>query len=151
VGITVVLPGPTGERNTYSVLAREAVLCMADEAGTLLAQTAAVLSLGGNAVWDGDVEECRFLHARLPEPAGARVRLATDWRRDRFDAALHTGDDAQGLELCIAIAERAGPIVGVHAFDPHAGRLHLERLLIERVSSVNTAAAGGNASLMTIG
>jgi len=150
-GITVVLPGPTGERNTYSVLPREAVLCMADDASALLAQTVAVLSLGGNVVWDGEVEECRLLRARLPEAAGARIRLATDWRREPFDAALHSGGEAEGRELGIAIAGRDGPIVGVHAFDPHSGRLHLERLLIERVSSVNTAAAGGNASLMTIG
>jgi delta 1-pyrroline-5-carboxylate dehydrogenase len=39
----------------------------------------------------------------------------------------------------------------VHAFDAQSGHLHLERLLIERVVSVNTAAAGGNASLMTLG
>ena len=35
--------------------------------------------------------------------------------------------------------------------DPRICREHLERLLIERTLSVNTAAAGGNASLMTIG
>jgi RHH-type proline utilization regulon transcriptional repressor/proline dehydrogenase/delta 1-pyrroline-5-carboxylate dehydrogenase len=35
---------------------------------------------------------------------------------------------------------------------PYGGEgLALERLLIERSLSVNTAAAGGNASLMTIG
>ena len=150
-GITVVLPGPTGERNTYSVLPRESVLCVAGDVNALLAQTVAVLSLGGHAVWDGDVEECRLLHARLPEAVGPRIRLASDWRREPFDAALHSGDDAQGRELALAIAAREGPIVGVHAFDPHSGRLHLERLLVERVASVNTAAAGGNASLMTIG
>jgi len=64
---------------------------------------------------------------------------------------LHSGGEAEGRELGVAIAGRDGPIIGVHAFDPHSGRLHLERLLVERVSSVNTAAAGGNASLMTIG
>lgn len=34
---------------------------------------------------------------------------------------------------------------------PAASNLLLERLYIERSLSVNTAAAGGNASLMTIG
>ena len=43
------------------------------------------------------------------------------------------------------------PIVLVHAFEPGEPPLAVERLLVERVVSVNTAAAGGNASLMTVG
>ena len=43
-----------------------------------------------------------------------------------------------------------GP-VGVTALQPGATDIPLERLMIERALSVNTAAAGGNASLMTIG
>jgi RHH-type proline utilization regulon transcriptional repressor/proline dehydrogenase/delta 1-pyrroline-5-carboxylate dehydrogenase len=39
----------------------------------------------------------------------------------------------------------------VHAFEPGEMPMAVERLLIERVVSVNTAAAGGNASLMTVG
>jgi RHH-type proline utilization regulon transcriptional repressor/proline dehydrogenase/delta 1-pyrroline-5-carboxylate dehydrogenase len=149
--VEVVLPGPTGERNTYSVLARESVLCIAEEANALLAQTAAVLAVGGRAVWE-DTAESRLLHARLPELAAGRVVLA-DWRAPgpAFDAVLHTGSAAQRREICMAMASRPGPIVGVHAFDARAGALHLERLLIERVASVNTAAAGGNATLMTVG
>ena len=49
------------------------------------------------------------------------------------------------------MAERAGPIVGVVALEPGHHDIPLERLLVERALSVNTAAAGGNASLMTIG
>ena len=53
--------------------------------------------------------------------------------------------------VCTALTRRAGPIVGVTALQPGATDIPLERLLIERALSVNTAAAGGNASLMTIG
>jgi len=49
------------------------------------------------------------------------------------------------------MAERAGPIVGVIALDAGNHDIPLERLLVERALSINTAAAGGNASLMTIG
>jgi RHH-type proline utilization regulon transcriptional repressor/proline dehydrogenase/delta 1-pyrroline-5-carboxylate dehydrogenase len=41
--------------------------------------------------------------------------------------------------------------VGLHAFTPGDENLPVDRLLVERVVSVNTAAAGGNASLMTVG
>ena len=37
------------------------------------------------------------------------------------------------------------------ALQPGTTDIPLERLMIERALSVNTAAAGGNASLMTIG
>ena len=41
--------------------------------------------------------------------------------------------------------------MGVHMFDPGEEVMALERLVVERVVSVNTAAAGGNATLMTVG
>ncbi len=50
-----------------------------------------------------------------------------------------------------SLAARPGPIVGVQRLTPGASEIHLERLLVERSLSINTAAAGGNASLMTIG
>ena len=44
-----------------------------------------------------------------------------------------------------------GAIVGVHGLNKGETDIALERLLVEHALSVNTAAAGGNASLMTIG
>ena len=46
---------------------------------------------------------------------------------------------------------RQGAIVGVHGLNKGETDIALERLLVEHALSVNTAAAGGNASLMTIG
>ncbi|UMX50445.1 hypothetical protein MJ390_11535 [Klebsiella pneumoniae] len=49
------------------------------------------------------------------------------------------------------MAARDGAIVSVQGFARGETNLLLERLYIERSLSVNTAAASGNASLMTIG
>ena len=49
------------------------------------------------------------------------------------------------------MARRKGPIIGVQGLRSGDLGVALERLLIERSLSVNTAAAGGNATLMTIG
>ena len=68
-----------------------------------------------------------------------------------LDAVLHQGDTPSLQAVCAALARRAGPIVGVTALPPGDTDIPLERLLTERALSVNTAAAGGNASLMTIG
>jgi RHH-type proline utilization regulon transcriptional repressor/proline dehydrogenase/delta 1-pyrroline-5-carboxylate dehydrogenase len=89
----------------------------------------------------------------LPAEVQAHVAVANDWTADTvvFDAALHHGD-AQALSgVMRRLAERPGPIVGVRAFAAGATDIPLESLVVERALSVNTAAAGGNASLMTIG
>ncbi|MCY1459303.1 Bifunctional protein PutA [compost metagenome] len=68
-----------------------------------------------------------------------------------FDAVIHHGDSDQLRGVCQQVAKRAGAIVGVHGLSSGDHQIALERLVIERAVSVNTAAAGGNASLMTIG
>jgi len=144
------LPGPTGESNLYRVLPREAVLCLADDEADRLLQLAAVLAVGSRALWPADAAT---LAARLPAGAREQVTLVQDWQRDtvHFDAVLHHGDAAARLALGRLLAERAGPIVGCIGLDAGCTDIALERLVIERALSINTAAAGGNASLMSIG
>ncbi|MFJ4372876.1 trifunctional transcriptional regulator/proline dehydrogenase/L-glutamate gamma-semialdehyde dehydrogenase [Pseudomonas japonica] len=151
-GITRLLAGPTGERNSYTILPREHVLCLADSEADLLTQLAAVLAVGSSAViLDG--EPGKTLRARLPKEVQARIKLVADWNKDDvlFDAVLHHGDSDQLRGVCEQIAKRPGAIVGVHGLSSGETTVALERLVIERALSVNTAAAGGNASLMTIG
>jgi len=64
---------------------------------------------------------------------------------------LHHGSPDQAKDVLRGVAERDGPIAGVHAFRPGDDAIPLVRLATERVVSINTAAAGGNASLMTVG
>jgi RHH-type proline utilization regulon transcriptional repressor/proline dehydrogenase/delta 1-pyrroline-5-carboxylate dehydrogenase len=63
---------------------------------------------------------------------------------------IYHGDSDQLRELCEQVAARRA-IVSVQGFARGETNLLLERLYVERSLSVNTAAAGGNASLMTIG
>jgi RHH-type proline utilization regulon transcriptional repressor/proline dehydrogenase/delta 1-pyrroline-5-carboxylate dehydrogenase len=151
-GITRQLTGPTGERNSYAILPREHVLCLADVEGDLLTQLAAVLAVGGSAVWP-ETDTSKALFARLPKDLQARIQRVADWTKDDmlFDAVLHHGDSDQLRGVCQQVAKRAGAIVGVHGLSQGETNIALERLVIERALSVNTAAAGGNASLMTIG
>jgi RHH-type proline utilization regulon transcriptional repressor/proline dehydrogenase/delta 1-pyrroline-5-carboxylate dehydrogenase len=64
---------------------------------------------------------------------------------------LHHAPQDELRAVAANLALRGGPIVGLHGFAPGEDAAPIERLLIERVVSVNTAAAGGNASLMTVG
>jgi RHH-type proline utilization regulon transcriptional repressor/proline dehydrogenase/delta 1-pyrroline-5-carboxylate dehydrogenase len=151
-GITRLLAGPTGERNSYAILPREHVLCLAEVEGDLLTQLAAVLAVGGSAVWP-EADMTKALFARLPKDIQARIKLVSDWNKDEvvFDAVVHHGHSDQLRAVCQQVAKRAGAIVGVQGLSQGESNIALERLVIERALSVNTAAAGGNASLMTIG
>ncbi len=149
VGVASVLAGPTGERNVYTLHPREAVLCLADSDADRLAQLAAVLAVGSGAVWPA---AARSLHERLPDAVRARIELVDDWTSPtvRFDAALHHGSAAELLRVGQLLAARPGPIVVVEGLRPGATAIALERLVLERSVSINTAAAGGNATLMTL-
>ncbi|RMT23224.1 Bifunctional putA protein [Pseudomonas syringae pv. spinaceae] len=151
-GITRQLAGPTGERNSYAILPREHVLCLADDENDLLTQLAAVLAVGSSALWP-ETDISKPLFARLPKEVQARIKLVPDWAKDEvaIDAVLHHGDSDQLRAICQQIAQRSGAIVGVNGLSHGETNVPLERLVIERALSVNTAAAGGNASLMTIG
>ncbi|MEN4557095.1 trifunctional transcriptional regulator/proline dehydrogenase/L-glutamate gamma-semialdehyde dehydrogenase [Pantoea agglomerans] len=149
-GVVRLLPGPTGERNTFSLLPRDQVLCLADNEQDALIQLAAVTSVGSKALWQDD-ELHRALLASMPDAVKARITLARDPLAAEFDAVIYHGDADQLRTLCEQIAAREGAIVSVQGFARGETNLLLERLLIERSLSVNTAAAGGNASLMTIG
>ncbi|MEF7615324.1 trifunctional transcriptional regulator/proline dehydrogenase/L-glutamate gamma-semialdehyde dehydrogenase [Aquincola sp. MAHUQ-54] len=152
-----VLPGPTGERNLYRWLPRTAVLCLAGDADDLRCQLAHVLAVGSTAVWPAEGAG-RAVFDTLPALARARVRLLegtapSALREAAFDAVLLHGTAQAVQEASRALAERAGPIVGLQAAAPgrhEAGAFLLERLLVERSVSINTAAAGGNASLMAL-
>jgi len=144
-----LLCGPTGERNVYTLLPREAVLCLADQEGDRLIQLAAVLAVGSQAVWP---DKAQALLQRLPDVVQGRIVLCSDWTRPEthFDAVLHHGEPAALRQVALRVAQRPGPIVGITGLLPGDAAIPLERLLVERALSVNTAAAGGNANLMTL-
>jgi RHH-type proline utilization regulon transcriptional repressor/proline dehydrogenase/delta 1-pyrroline-5-carboxylate dehydrogenase len=152
-GAEVTLPGPTGERNTYLLAPRGAVLCVAASPGGARAQLALALASGNRAQLSGP-GGAALLHA-LPAALGACASAFTEGA-GTFDAVLFEGDSDELLRLTRQVAQQAGPIISVQGMA--AGALAapeedyaVERLLYERSISVNTAAAGGNASLMTIG
>ena len=143
------LDGPTGEANLYAVLPREGVLCLAATEADRLLQLAAVLAVGSRAVWPRDAEPLR---AALPADVRRAIRLVDDpFRATGVDVALHHGDGASLLVAQQALGARSGPIVTVVGLASGDAAVPIERLVVERSLCVNTAAAGGNASLMTIG
>jgi RHH-type proline utilization regulon transcriptional repressor/proline dehydrogenase/delta 1-pyrroline-5-carboxylate dehydrogenase len=146
----LLLAGPVGERNSYTLLPCGAVLCRAETTDGLALQLAAVFATGNTAIIEDAARFAVFLEA-LP-PALHRHWRAADGN-DPVALALFEGDAEALRRFCIRTAQRDGVIVPVLALSQPgaAGEYPLEFLLRERSVSVNTAAAGGNASLMSIG
>ena len=153
LSVTAALSGPTGESNTYTLSARGTICCVPSTASGARAQMAAVLATGNRALFTSAAGEALVatLPAQLKHFASVQPSANTP-----FDAVLFEGDSDELLALVKEVAKRPGPIVSVQGVATNAladgnEDYALERLLTERSVSVNTAAAGGNANLMTIG
>src|SRR6185369_4425522 len=145
----LALPGPTGERNTLHFAPRGLLLCMAEEESAWLGQLAAVLATG-NTPAAFDSAFARNLLARLPAELAGQVRwsLPEDYRG--VAGVLFAGTAAAEICLRQRLAMEPGPLIALYRMDDRQA-YPLYRMLSERVVSVNTTAAGGNTSLMTLG
>ncbi|WP_199226237.1 bifunctional proline dehydrogenase/L-glutamate gamma-semialdehyde dehydrogenase PutA [Limnohabitans sp. 2KL-1] len=150
-GLQAWLTGPTGERNVYRVQARARVLCLTgDHEGVdldRLNQLAAVLAVGARALWP---TSARALWVSLPAAVQAQVGIETDLIAAPADVALLHADAATCLHTLQALAQRPGALISLTALRRGDEAIALARLVCERSISTNTAAAGGNASLMTL-
>jgi RHH-type proline utilization regulon transcriptional repressor/proline dehydrogenase/delta 1-pyrroline-5-carboxylate dehydrogenase len=122
------LAGPVGERNLWRLVPRERIMCVAETEAGRHAQAAAVREAGGTVVTNPD---------------------------GPCDAVLLEGDAAAAQKMAHRLAALPGPIVPLYALSREniaAGQTYpVAWLMLERCISTNTAAAGGNASLMQIG
>jgi RHH-type proline utilization regulon transcriptional repressor/proline dehydrogenase/delta 1-pyrroline-5-carboxylate dehydrogenase len=148
------LPGPVGERNTYTLHPLGRVLCLpATRTGALLQLGAALAT--GNHILLQSIAELEIVD-RLPAGIAARITHVADWRQaGPVQAVLFEGDSDRLRALNQVLAERDGPITRLQGLSSQAlaggTEYRLEWLLLERAIANNVAAAGGNASLMTIG
>ena len=147
------LPGPVGERNQYALTARGTVLCLPHDAEALCRQVAAALVTGNRAAVLPPPDATNMLGV-LPAALREHVRIVRDPAEAVFDAVLFEGDSDALTHWMRKFDVLEGPVVPVHALPRRAAAVEdypLEFLVHERSISTNTAAAGGNASLMTIG
>ena len=115
--------------------------------GGLLNQIAAVLATGNIALVVG--ESAKLLPGDLPAAVKDRIKMVGNLESfdGEFQIALVESMLASGLYS--SLAARSGALVGL-IDTSEDGAIPLWRLLAERALCVNTTAAGGNASLMTL-
>ena len=150
-GQSFVLQGPTGEENQYMILPRESVLSLAQTDQDQIQQILAILSVGSRpAVLADNTFILKYLPT-MPAAVSKQFKVVRDIETGAFDAVLQHGDSSELINLQKRIAARKGAIVGITHLRPGDYNIPVERFVIERAISINTAAAGGNASLMTMG
>jgi RHH-type transcriptional regulator, proline utilization regulon repressor / proline dehydrogenase / delta 1-pyrroline-5-carboxylate dehydrogenase len=160
LGQLFTLPGPTGESNRYQLLPRGAVWAAPQTALGLVHHVAAALA-SGNPCWletpVADSAVAKAL-AALPPEVSAFVQLCSAAQllgEPQLSALLFEGDGDALQALLPRVAERPGALVRVESLSPAqlaAGALYdVSALMHEQSISTNTAAAGGNAQLMTMG
>ncbi|MBH9995848.1 MULTISPECIES: trifunctional transcriptional regulator/proline dehydrogenase/L-glutamate gamma-semialdehyde dehydrogenase [Bartonella] len=156
LGVSVNLPGPVGESNVYSLHSRGKILLFPQTKSGLYRQLATIFATGNVAVIDA---ACKLQNSLsdLPEQLIRNVEWSENLNADGpYAGALIEGDENNILEKQKIIAALSGPIILTQAATSEeltSGELpyNLGYLSEEVSTSVNTAAAGGNASLMTIG
>jgi RHH-type proline utilization regulon transcriptional repressor/proline dehydrogenase/delta 1-pyrroline-5-carboxylate dehydrogenase len=160
LGQTFKLPGPTGESNRYQLLPRGTVWAVPHTALGLIHQLAASLA-SGNRCWletpAADSAVARLLAVLPPEVSGfVRLCSAEQLRNTpHLSAVLFEGDGDALQALSFQVAQRSGAIVRIESLSPSqldaGAHYDLSALMHEQSISTNTAAAGGNAQLMTMG
>ena len=160
VSLAFVLPGPTGESNRYRLLPREGgIWCMPQTALGLLHQLAASLATGHVGLIEipsADSPIASWLET-LPPEVKRFVRACTPAQRETqpdLSVVLFEGDADALARAQIELAQRDGPIVRMECRSPaqlaEGALIDLHALMHEQSVSINTAAAGGNAQLMTL-
>ncbi len=136
------LPGPVGESNLYRTAPRGEVL--------LLPQTREGLSRMLDAVAatrNVPVIDAKAVGAAAVRELAPLARLSPGLAHERgVDGVLVEGDAARVAEIAEAVAGLAGKIIPVQS----ANEVNRDMLVREISVSINTAAAGGNASLMAL-
>jgi len=145
-GELIGLPGPTGERNTLAYVPRGAIACLAGSTSVLLNQLAAVLATGNQAVV---VDGASLLPNDLPAAVKGAIQSVTGVGSLKEGVQIALVDSSMTAAVRETLAARDGALVSV-IDTTEEGEIPLWRLVAERALCVNTTAAGGNASLMTL-
>ena len=164
---TLVMPGPTGERNELSCQGRGVFLCtsMVDSEMAnvgLVGQIFAALIAGNPVITVGLVGQQIMDKIAANLPAGIVQNIA-DSAQDSIIEAEHLAgvavvcDSAQAKQLDQRLAAKSGLIcqlieeTDVEALSTISKPHYILRFVTERTISNNTTAIGGNATLLELG
>jgi RHH-type transcriptional regulator, proline utilization regulon repressor / proline dehydrogenase / delta 1-pyrroline-5-carboxylate dehydrogenase len=143
-GFETELQGPVGESNLYALHPRGQVLLVPETEEGLLVQLGSALAAGNRVsiLWPKPLA--------LPEVVAQRTQWLKALPESSNFAAILVERRAEGMrDLLTSLANMTGPIPITQVADS-LGLYRPDWLIEELSTSMNTAAAGGNASLMAL-
>ena len=141
----ILLPGPTGELNQLSTVARGIVLCLGPGRQAALLQAQTALAQGNGVVLVAN--DLNLPNSDLPLVVIKGQLSATDITQlSGYHAVAANGHGPYQQQLRLALANKLGPLLPLisETADP-------QRYTMERHLCIDTTAAGGNASLIAAG
>ena len=154
VPLELSLPGPTGEQNTLRLHPRGKMLCIGGDVPRDIARQIALCLIAGNTVLALETPETMTMLNKLKaalEDHGFDNDTLTLVSAKEADALIEgdikgvTADGSQRETLAAKLCRRDGPILPLLSADTD-----VERFYHERTVTINTTAAGGNASLLAM-
>ena len=138
------LQGPVGERNLYALHPRGRILCLPKTLDGLQRQIETLSGTGNTAV----IGAATSLRPKWNTGASqVKIEWVENWQSfGPYAGALVEGEGPDLQQQLAALATLPGPVLLAQS-EPYVKAWTLE----EVSTSINTTAAGGNASLMTIG
>lgn len=138
IGHETIMPGPTGESNILSLHPRGNILCMGgDNIYELHQQMAIALSTGNSISILG--HDNKNINSNYINIINDNSLILSQYNGIAIDGAMRQSVSAKAARL-------DGPIMAIlSAYDEHY------RYMIERCVTIDTTAAGGNASLLAAG
>ncbi len=143
------LSGPVGERNLYTLHPRGRVLLVAHTPQGLIAQLAPTLAAGNHATVLWPTPKPAAFETLPPVLAQRIAWISALPQRADYAAVLIEPHAAADATLLPSLAALDGPIPLVQQADA-TGHYRADWLVEEQSISINTTAAGGNASLMAL-
>jgi RHH-type transcriptional regulator, proline utilization regulon repressor / proline dehydrogenase / delta 1-pyrroline-5-carboxylate dehydrogenase len=137
------LPGPTGEANSLALHPRGRVACIAADPSALALQVRIACSFGNIAVITASA-----VADRIGNEAGGRCEIVVDPIACAPDAVMFDGTAEEAWALRQRLAAQDGALIPLLL--ARGGDYDTARLVTERTLAVNTTAAGGNASLLSL-
>lgn len=156
LGLDINLPGPVGEDNRYAFRSRGRILLFPETKTGLYRQLACAFATGNMVAIDATSMLQKFL-SNLPKAVSSKVVWTENYDADGpYAGCLIEGDAERVKKIQLIVTQLKGPLILTQTatsddFKGDDAPYNLHFMVEEVSTSINTAAAGGNAKLMTIG
>ena len=145
-----LLPGPTGESNSYYIVSRDHILSLAANLEDQIHQIYTILSIGSQVCVLQESPFVQDAYNELSPKLKKQITVFEKFEDVKCDVIIHHGNESELIQLQFNSSQKLKNIVTIVHLSSGETQIPLTHLVHERAVSINTTAAGGNTSLMML-